>query len=149
MADLLVKFGTCTSPSRFNFFTFMQFSAKCGQIIGGAFLWEILDAPPPPNRNWKFSLIMELSLPRIPPHPPPPPRTGTFHGKLRDLSMSLPRIPPSPRLRFWTSHGGLCVVNWCVETIDVSPAPGYRLVDITEERENKNNEAQHFPLSLI
>ena len=55
------------------------------------------------------------------------PRNGTSHAGvsgLGDFGAELTQnTPPPPQKK--TSHKGLCIVDWCVETIAVSP--GYRL----------------------
>ena len=45
------------------------------------------------------------------------PKTGTSYGRFGDISKLTQDIHPP---KTGTSHGGLCVVDWCVETTAVS-----------------------------
>ena len=65
------------------------------------------------RETWKRLLnIHEVHVLQVTPLP----RIGT--GGHRNFRYDYYRIPPS---RARTSYGGLCVVDWCVETTAVSP----------------------------
>ena len=99
---------------------------------------------------------------------PPPIRMGTSHEELRNFKYDQHRIP-SPRselellmehLEIWNmitteypfpriviSHGGICVMDWCVETTAISPR-GYRSRSIVGEELNSDTSKMDFTIFL-
>ena len=64
-----------------------------------------------------------------------PPRNETSYGGLRDFrSERSQNIPPTG-----TSHGGFCVMDWCVETINCIPNE-YRLISVDDQFGSKTDE---------
>ena len=76
-----------------------------------------------PRRPPPMELFIEdLGTSNLSSHRIPTPSHGTFHRGLGTLDLSSHRIQSTSHpTKIGTYHGGLCVVEWCMETTAVSP----------------------------
>ena len=65
------------------------------------------------SKSIEYGVFCKLTQ-NIPP-PPQPPEIGTSHQGLGNFRPDQQRIP-----KIGNSHGGFCVLDWCVETTAVS-----------------------------